>query len=45
MDEKIILLKDADFVVRDYMRTEKGASVAVQGNRILDVGSGDGREA
>ena len=38
MDDKIILLRDADFVVRDSQRTERGSSIAVEGNRVLDVG-------
>jgi len=38
MVERTTLLKDADFVVRDSLRTEKGTSIAVKGNSILDVG-------
>jgi len=39
MVERTILLKEADFVVRDSLSTEKDASVAVKGNVILDMGA------
>ncbi|MBW1999499.1 MAG: amidohydrolase [Deltaproteobacteria bacterium] len=39
MSEKTILLKDADFVVRDYGTVERSASVVIRGNLIVDVGN------
>ena len=41
MDKRTILLKDADFVVKDHLSAHKDASIAVRGNEILDVGKED----
>jgi len=38
LSEMTILLKDAQWVIRDASRVEKGSSVAVQGKRIIGVG-------
>ena len=38
MRDKIVLLKDADFLVRDYSTIEKKMSVVIEGNLIAGVG-------
>jgi 5-methylthioadenosine/S-adenosylhomocysteine deaminase len=37
MGKKMIVLKDADFVVKDFSKIEKSLSVAIQENLIIDV--------
>jgi hypothetical protein len=38
MSGKTVLLKDADFLVRDYTTIEKKMSVVIEGNLIAGVG-------
>lgn len=41
MSDKTILLKDADFLVRNYLTIEKNYSVVIKGNLIKAVGKSD----
>jgi len=41
MATKILLLKDADFVIRDSSTIEKSSSVVIQGNLIAEVGKAE----
>ena len=41
MDEMSVLLKDAEYVIRDSTRVEEGASIAVHGNLIVGVGDSE----
>ena len=38
MSDKTVLLKNADYLVRDYQTIEKKMSVVVEGNIIAGVG-------
>jgi len=38
MDDRKVILKDADYVIRDSTRIERGSSVVIQGRSIIDVG-------
>ncbi len=41
MSDRTIILQDADFLVRDYETIERGLSVVIRGNLIVDIGKAE----